>query len=44
MRPHDPTGKIGPKTPLPDVVVIHEPKEEEGPVDKGFLKGEEDMY
>ena len=28
MLPWDPTGKTGPKTPLPDQVVIHEPKEE----------------
>ena len=26
--PWDPTGKTGPKMPLPDQVVIHEPKEE----------------
>jgi hypothetical protein len=43
MRPHDPAGKIGPKAPLPDVVVIHEPKEEEVPAEKGYTK-EEDMY
>eukprot|EP01113_Clastostelium_recurvatum_P040983 TRINITY_DN644_c0_g1_i1.p1 TRINITY_DN644_c0_g1~~TRINITY_DN644_c0_g1_i1.p1 ORF type:complete len:245 (+),score=71.14 TRINITY_DN644_c0_g1_i1:75-809(+) len=29
MLPHDPTGKMGPKTPQPDVVKIIEPKEEE---------------
>lgn len=34
MKPHDPTGKMGPKTPLPDVVVIHQPKEEELLADK----------
>merc|ERR1711907_495546 len=28
MLPWDPTGKTGPKTPLPDQVVIHEPKED----------------
>lgn len=28
MLPHDPTGKTGPKTPLPDQVLVHEPKEE----------------
>lgn len=27
MLPHDPTGRIGPKRPLPDHVVVHEPKE-----------------
>lgn len=31
MLPHDPTGKEGPKNPLPDVVTIHEPKAEETP-------------
>ena len=31
MLPWDPTGKTGPKMPLPDQVVIHEPKEE-GPL------------
>merc|ERR1711976_799848 len=29
--PQDPTGKIGPKIPLDDVVVIKEPKEEPSP-------------
>ncbi|KAL1917633.1 40S ribosomal protein uS3 [Calcarisporiella thermophila] len=28
MLPWDPTGRVGPKTPLPDVVTILEPKEE----------------
>merc|ERR1711861_124729 len=28
MLPWDPTGKTGPKTPLPDQVIINEPKEE----------------
>ena len=28
MLPHDPTGALGPKKPLPDVVTILEPKEE----------------
>ncbi len=28
MLPHDPTGKTGPKTPLPDNVAILDPKEE----------------
>lgn len=28
MLPHDPTGKIGPKDPLPDFVTVIEPKEE----------------
>merc|ERR1739842_278963 len=29
--PHDPSGKMGPKIPLDDVVVIKEPKEEPSP-------------
>lgn len=29
MLPHDPTGRMGPKIPQPDVIVVHEPKEEE---------------
>merc|ERR1712215_537468 len=29
MLPHDPSGKVGPKTPYPDIVEIREPKEEE---------------
>ena len=31
MRPFDVTGKTGPKKPLPDVISISEPKEEEVP-------------
>lgn len=31
MLPWDPTGKIGPKNPLPDNVNIVEPKEEAAP-------------
>jgi ribosomal protein uS3 len=26
MLPHDPTGRMGPKIPQPDIVTIHEPK------------------
>jgi small subunit ribosomal protein S3e len=28
MLPHDPEGKMGPKTPLSDIIKIHEPKED----------------
>mmetsp|Transcript_53965 Transcript_53965/g.122840 ORF Transcript_53965/g.122840 Transcript_53965/m.122840 type:complete len:124 (+) Transcript_53965:122-493(+) len=28
MRDHDPQGKLGPKKPLPDAIVILDPKEE----------------
>ena len=28
MLPHDPTGKMGPRKPLPDQVSVAEPKEE----------------
>jgi len=29
MKAHDPSGKEGPRLPLPDVVIVHNPKEEE---------------
>ena len=29
MKEWDPSGKLGPKVPLPDIVKIHEPKENE---------------
>lgn len=29
MKDHDPSGKLGPGRQLPDVVKIHEPKEED---------------
>ena len=29
MKEWDPSGKQGPKTPLPDIVKVHEPKESE---------------
>lgn len=29
MMEWDPTGKVGPKKPLPDLVTIREPKEEQ---------------
>ena len=32
MKEWDPTGRQGPKTPLPDVVTIHAPKEDESGV------------
>jgi len=32
MLPHDPEGRNGVKTPLPDNIIIYEPKEEETPV------------
>ena len=39
MRPHDPEGKQGPKKQMPDVVTIHEPKEDiAAPDGKGFDK------
>ena len=28
LKPHDPEGKSGPTTPMPDHIVVHEPKEE----------------
>lgn len=32
MKEWDPTGRQGPKTPLPDVVTVHAPKEDESGV------------
>ena len=32
MKEWDPTGKQGPKVPLPDVVTVHTPKEEDAPI------------
>merc|ERR1719388_57603 len=29
LKPHDPEGKSGPTTPMPDHIVVHEPKEVE---------------
>lgn len=37
MKAWDPAGKEGPKTPLPDVVVVHNPKEEEVYTDKPVI-------
>ena len=28
LKPHDPEGKQGPKMPMPDYVVVHEPKDD----------------
>ena len=36
MLDWDPTGKTGPKKPLPDMVTVHKPKEEES-IDKPFI-------
>jgi len=35
MLAHDPAGKMGPKMPMPDAVIIHEPKEEPVPMPGG---------
>jgi hypothetical protein len=34
MREWDPTGRQGPKTPMPDIVKVIDPKEEEALPDK----------
>ena len=36
QKDYDPTGRSGPKTPLPDVVTVMAPKEEEGAAARGF--------
>lgn len=38
MKDWDPSGKQGPKIPLPDVVTVHAPKEEDSPAGKGKEK------
>merc|ERR1712226_901104 len=35
MLAHDPEGKMGPKMPMPDAVIIHEPKEDVIPMQPG---------
>jgi small subunit ribosomal protein S3e len=42
MLDWDPKGKQGPMTPLPDVVTIHSPKEEEEFASKPFVGKELD--
>ncbi len=34
MKAHDPSGKSGPKATMPDVVVVHTPKDEDTSFDK----------
>ena len=43
MKAHDPSGKSGPKATMPDVVVVHTPKDEDTSFDKskdkeGYVK------
>ena len=33
MLPHDPTGKMGPKNPMPDAIKILDPKDENLPAE-----------
>jgi hypothetical protein len=42
MKDWDPSGKSGPKNPLPDVVTVHTPKEDEVLADKPNLGKEKD--
>ena len=37
MKEWDPKGKVGPKTPLPDVVTVLQPKEDELLAAKPFV-------
>lgn len=43
MKDFDPYGKRGPKTPLPDVVKVLEPKEDEYVSDKPYVGKEVDL-
>ena len=36
MKTHDPSGKEGPKTPLPDVVTVLQPKESENEAARAY--------
>jgi hypothetical protein len=42
MKEWDPTGKRGPRTPLPDVVKVLPPKEEEVYQDKAAVMGKDE--
>lgn len=42
MKEWDPTGRNGPRTPLPDVVKVHEPKDDEYVSDKPIIGKELD--
>lgn len=42
MKDWDPTGRNGPRTPLPDVVKVHEPKDDEFLADKPSIGKEQD--
>merc|ERR1712137_825240 len=43
MKEWDPKGKVGPKTPLPDVVTVHQPKDDELMAEKPFVGKELEM-
>lgn len=43
MKEWDPKGKLGPKTPLPDVVTVHQPKEEDFIAEKPYVGKEVEM-
>merc|ERR1711862_1065853 len=42
MMAHDPEGRMGPKMPLPDNIIVHEPKEDV-PVMQPVAEGEEEQ-
>lgn len=44
MKEWDPSGKVGPRTPLPDVVTVLNPKEEEIPYEPIKGKGEKEGF
>jgi len=43
MLAWDPTGKSGPKTPIPDIVTVHTPKEDQEIYGKPFVGKEQEM-
>lgn len=44
MKDWDPSGKQGPRAPMPDVVTVHQPKEEDTFQDKGFIGKDKEGY
>ena len=45
MKDWDPSGKQGPRAPMPDVVTVHQPKDEDSSFqDKGFIGKDKEGY
>lgn len=44
MKDWDPSGKQGPRAPMPDVVTVHQPKDEDTFQEKGFIGKDKEGY